>query len=572
MAQPETLDAMQAALQHRRGDCRWKLLREGLAIGISGWSDSIGGEPIFDDGEVVVALHGTLWDPDRWNDSGRTGPQAALLRSAYQVRGERLWSDLRGAFALILFDRPRGKLFCVRDPVGLKPLFVAVRSDTVAFASECGAILACPWQSRELDESHVLEWLIEQWPEKRKTFWRGVERVPNSSTLEVTQHHVRSSVHWQPELLTDAPCKSFSEARELYRDLFLQRVQQFARSPLPLACTVSGGLDSSSIFGVLQHLSRMGGLPAPGIVGLTLAAPAEDPAFEQDYAEAVAAQWGASLHAVPLSPGVVTSGSELSLPPNGQMDRDLLATAAAAGTRVLLCGMGGDEWSGGPARLWLGTELAAGNWGGLWNSLRHWGLFPSLRWVCKEAVYRTLPRGAWPWFRRLRAERPPAWLGPRMLACWKRRPRPRSPLSPAGFRSLDQVPQWEIWTDPYRLFALEFSERECSRHGLDYRCPFNDPELIQFAFSTPARWRWHQGVDRYLHRVCMDGFCPETVRWRTSKAEFSSVYRQSLRAQQNRLELLARRRADWVCPEALRASTIPPGPLWTLYACDALAS
>src|SRR5258707_8017116 len=75
-----------------------------------------------------------------------TGDTAVMLR-ALGLHGRSAVSWLRGMFAFACWDREQRRLLLARDPLGIKPLYIARSSDpeagwSVAFASELRALLA----------------------------------------------------------------------------------------------------------------------------------------------------------------------------------------------------------------------------------------------------------------------------------------------------------------------------------------------------------------------------------------------------------------------------------------------
>jgi len=75
-----------------------------------------------------------------------TGDAAVVLR-ALATRGHRALRTFRGMFALACWDPRRRTLLLARDPLGIKPLYVARPADpragwSLAFASEVRALLA----------------------------------------------------------------------------------------------------------------------------------------------------------------------------------------------------------------------------------------------------------------------------------------------------------------------------------------------------------------------------------------------------------------------------------------------
>lgn len=82
---------------------------------------------------------------------GPGGSDAGVILAGWQAWGPGLLPRLRGPFALVVLDGPRGLLFCARDRFGQRPLHYARAGEGFAFASEVQALLAWPGVGREAD-------------------------------------------------------------------------------------------------------------------------------------------------------------------------------------------------------------------------------------------------------------------------------------------------------------------------------------------------------------------------------------------------------------------------------------
>jgi asparagine synthetase B (glutamine-hydrolysing) len=129
--------------------------------------------------------------------------------------------------------------------------------------------------------------------------------------------------------------------------------------------------------------------------------------------------------------------------------------------------------------------------------------------------------------------------------------------------------------------ARESEERSMARQGLELRLPFYDPAIIQFAMSTPERLRSLGRTTKRFHRSAMRDTLPESVRARTTKADFMNTFRKQLDECDTELRFgVAQRRKDWVRPEAAAAliehrrepslAGWAEWRIWSLAGCDAL--
>jgi asparagine synthase (glutamine-hydrolysing) len=557
-----------------------------------------------EDESLVLVLDGRV---DNWEElrrellargaALRDRSDAELVLRAYESWGRECLHHIDGDFALVIWDARRREAFCARDRVGNKPLHYRWDGKTLAFASELHPILALPWVKQEFNEGMLAEFLAADWLSRDETFWLGIMRLMAAHRMAVGATGPRLEKYWAPDLWVTLPYTRDEEFVEHYRELFTDVVRRMSRSCHPVACEVSGGLDSSAVFAVAENLRRQDRLPAPAIDGYALDFHDDVDANELEYGRAVGRFLGVTIHEIspttmPTSVYRETASFYRDFPgyPNGIMGLGVREGARARGSRVLLTGIGGDEWVDG-SRTYYAEALAARHWTNLYAHLtvdrREKGLPTALRYLLQYGMYPLLPlavRGTLRKFiigsrmGRLNTE---AWLTPNLRRLMNVR---RAKYRVAGKDRVRRVGQRVlnfILSDAYSAFARESEERLSSSAGLEIRRPFFDPRMIQFCFATPERLRLRGRIGKAMHRQAMIGLLPETVLSRETKASFMIAFRRHLEDMTEILtEQIPARRCLWIRPTAVGAycarqgnpkySGWPELMLWTLFTCDAI--
>jgi asparagine synthase (glutamine-hydrolysing) len=261
-----------------------------------------------------------------------------------------------------------------------------------------------------------------------------------------------------------------------------------------------------------------------------------------------------------------------SVTPNRFVWTPLLRRAAADGIDVMLDGEGGDELFGCSTYLVADHLLAARPLAALRTSRRLPGMGsrPRPRWIARSLlVYGA--RGALPrrLHERMRAARGhrnrPDWLtvdvaDPRWA--WKRRSGPRWWASLAHQLTSDSVG------------AADQNRREAAMHGLAFRHPLRDPELIDLVLGLPPELAFHPRLDRPLLRAAMEGQLPDQTLRDTSKPFFNALAEDALTGpdlaplhellDDPHAELAARVRAGALAALLDRAATAAAPPGWEL--------
>jgi asparagine synthase (glutamine-hydrolysing) len=552
-----------------------------------------------DDGQVVLTMDGRLdnWEELRRELLGagavlRTRSDGELVLRAYEAWGRECLAHLDGDFAFALWDARRQVVFCARDRMGRKPFNYHWDGTRLTFASELHAILAMPWVPRTLNEGAVAECLAMAWRSREDTPWVGVRRLVAAHWMEIGPGHQQITEYWRPELHTPIVYARDEEYVEHYRHLLADAVRRTSRTHRPLACEVSGGLDSSAIFAVAADLERSKRLPAPSLAGFTLRFQGGE-ADERAYAGDVAAHVGLPVHEIeptrkPLSWYEAWAEKYQELPgyPNGVMGWGIRRAASEQGARALLVGIGGDEWLAG-SRDYHAEALAAREWRHLYRALsvdlRDYGLSDTSAWFARSSALVLLPERA---IARLRARRQYGtssapghedWLTSAFRDVLRERTAADvHPTDITRFPRAGQAALHRTLLGAYNVLARESEERLAASLGVELRLPLFTTAIVQFAFSTPERLRRRGHTIKALHRRAMRTMLPQRVLERASKADFMVTF--ALHVDELRGFLTAdRRRAlqDWVRRQDLDAfcnrygeptsNSVVEWKLWSLF-------
>lgn len=156
---------------------------------------------------------------------------------------------LDGVFAIILYDESTETLYVGRDRFGIRPLFVYTSPYTIAFSSELKGL---PTPLSKMDTvQQVLpgtfsKLLLSYSPEKT-TF--GSKPVVFS---QPTPYYIHKYIQ--------NPMMGYQEALDGIRSLLRRSVRKRMMSDRPIACLLSGGLDSSLITALVNQLMPKGKL------------------------------------------------------------------------------------------------------------------------------------------------------------------------------------------------------------------------------------------------------------------------------------------------------------------------
>lgn len=250
-----------ATLAHRGPDDSGSYYDENMGMHFRRLSiidaSSKGHQPMMSgDGRFVIVLNGEIYNYRELREELKNighvfsgDSDTEVLLKCYEEYGDSCIGRIRGMFAFVVWNRKTKTVTAFRDRIGIKPLYI-YEGEQIVMASEIKAILEYDRKAKVLDENSVFKYISRCWvDDSNDTFYKKVKSVPQASMLKVKEGRIEKSVYWALE----AGKGRLFGADEL-RERFEEMVRLHLRSDVPLAATLSGGMDSTSIVAVASRV------------------------------------------------------------------------------------------------------------------------------------------------------------------------------------------------------------------------------------------------------------------------------------------------------------------------------
>jgi len=267
----EVLAQMTRVLAHRGPDAQgdhWEQRPDGSGVGLGHRRLSIidlesGQQPLCNEDESVwVAFNGEIYnyrelrpELEAAGHQFKTHSDTETIVHLYEEKGLDFLQDLRGMFALAIWDRRRDRLILARDRLGQKPLVYHESPGRLLFASEIKSLLQVPEVPRELDPVALDEYLAYLYVPHPRTMFRGIRKLPPASYAVYERGRLHIQPYWTPDL-NHRTTASPTEMREQLSAELQEAVRLRLRSDVPLGAFLSGGIDSTIIVGLMQKFSE----------------------------------------------------------------------------------------------------------------------------------------------------------------------------------------------------------------------------------------------------------------------------------------------------------------------------
>ncbi len=495
-----------------------------------------GDQPIYnEDKTIAIIFNGEIYNfPELRAELMQRGYQfytktdTEVVLHGFEEFGLDYFNRLNGIFAFAIYDKKNARLLLVRDHFGVKPLHYWSNGSTLLFASEYKAILVHPTVRREINRQALHCQMNLRYNQNDETLIKSIYRLPPASYLVYQDAKITIKSYYQLPVNLNFNLTE-DAAIEGIRFYLRQAVKRQLLSDVPLGVYLSGGMDSSAL------VAMMAAEKISPINTFTLGF--NETTDEFDDAAVIARKFGTkhtttALTVAPLQnfPETIWHAEE---PKINLLQGFHLSDFVSKNLKVALGGLGGDEifigydiyrylWI---LRRWLKNRtgilqkslfdavsallFAAQNASKIlkWDEYRR-GLQMLFSVGDLERFYLIL-RNCWDYDRRFAKEiyQPEylqtlpelthTWFDPIFAAC--------RDLPP-----LDAIAYVEFHSKMLNDYILT-EDRMSMAHGLELRVPFLDRDLVEFAFTIPARMRMKSGQTKGLFRKAMEPFLPPKI-------------------------------------------------------------
>ena len=268
---PETLIAMAAIQSHRGPDkAGWKIIEDrGVGFGqarlaIIDLDPDRAQQPFISrDGQYAVIHNGEFYDykyirADLTSRGYRFNSKCdseLVLHLTDRLGLEGALPHLRGEFAFAIYERSADRLTLVRDRFGVKPLYWTLTPNGLVFGSEIKVLLAHPDVECRFDSQGLYHQLM-QLMVPGTTAFKGIYAVEPGQMVTFQRRDGRLQVskkqYWDLNFPLQGERSNLAD--EVYieqlRHHFVKAIQLRLEADVPVACYLSGGIDSCSIMGV----------------------------------------------------------------------------------------------------------------------------------------------------------------------------------------------------------------------------------------------------------------------------------------------------------------------------------
>jgi asparagine synthase (glutamine-hydrolysing) len=474
------------------------------------------------DNGLSTALVGfPIWKNSQHAEMASQQGHAKTLAYVYQNTGNAFLDNISGTFAFFVSDPANQSLLVGTDRMGNFPVYYTQTKKGVIFGSSANTVLEHPCVAKTITPQGVYSYVYFHMVPSPISIYKNVKKLPAAHYFCVKDGNLTTERYWSPEF-NSRRNKSFEQFGKELREELRKSVSRCIQPNQKTASFLSGGLDSSTVTGVLAELSENGS----DAYSIGFSADGYD---EMAYARITAKHFGVRLHeyyvtpedVVDALPRIATSydepfGNSSALPAWFCAD-----VAAKDGVERLVAGDGGDELFAGNERY--AQQAIFENWLQIPKTLRSGFLEPiiaaapgQIPLADKAKSFISQANTSLPdrlqTYNFLHRHQPSEIFSAQFLNDVD----PRAPLAilrkiynaPAKATALNRMLylDWQITLADNDLRKVNHMG---ALAGVEISYPMLDDGLVDFSLQIPDEWKLKRSKLRHFYKESLRGWLPD---------------------------------------------------------------
>lgn len=429
-----------------------------------------------------------------------------VLKSYIQWKSKAL-EKFNGMFSFTIYDSIENTIFCVRDRMGIKPFFYSKTNEQFIFGSTIKTILASKIVSPEISRKGLIDNFKYGTTQNPNTCFNAIFSLKPAHylTINLNTNEFSEVRYWQIPANTQNQNLRFSDAYENLKEALSKAIKYRVETNTNIGLFLSGGIDSSLTAAIASQYRKE-------LNAFTLGFSNFNDMNEVSQASLIAKQYNlnhfiqdSNVDDYLKSIHLTTTAYEEpyhTISANYQLSK----LANRNNTRVVLNGLGGDELFGGYDCY---RKLK------LWKTIRHFAPIASkvpethikLKKIKQFSSYKN-SSAFYSHFYTIFSDQEIRELFqtetkiPDSLIQYTEKHHFSDDFEALSFLNLSS------YISNHQTRALDRTTMENSMEG---RLPFLDHNFIETAFSIPTKYKYKNGIQKFILKQIGNEFLPKEV-------------------------------------------------------------
>jgi asparagine synthase (glutamine-hydrolysing) len=226
----------------------------------------LGHQPMMsEDGNFIITYNGEIYNfkeiKEELSGSGyifKSKSDTEVILNGYIKYGPDVINKFRGMFSLAIYNSKTKSLFFAKDRMGIKPFYYTVTRNGFYFSSEIKPLISLSGVEKKIRKESVLEYFAFGKVHSPNTMFENIYKLPAACSGTFGNNGLEISKFWTPygsKMIFD-DAETENGYRDILFNLFKESVNYRLVSDVPVGIFLSGGVDSTGILGMINHLGR----------------------------------------------------------------------------------------------------------------------------------------------------------------------------------------------------------------------------------------------------------------------------------------------------------------------------
>ncbi|MDX2195442.1 MAG: asparagine synthase (glutamine-hydrolyzing) [Cytophagales bacterium] len=444
-----------------------------------------------------------------------TQSDTEVLLKGYMTYGIEILQKLNGMWAFCIYDHVKKTALLARDRTGLKPLYIYNNSQYIYFSSEIKSITTIQNFDKKINNNAILNYLIFAETEKNnQCIFYNIKEINSSEYLyiDIKKNEIIQKKYYTFQQIS-VNCDT-----QILREKIEDSVKIRMRSDVPVACTLSGGIDSTSIASIMSKHASTGLYTFSSVLNNSTLS-------EKKWIDIASSQIKCTPIYDEVKPTDIAHHLEkfvydLDIPVmnlNTYMHYSLMKSVSTKGIKVVLEGQGADELFAGYYHyfyIYFLYKIYNNEYENLLKNVKINLIFFN---IIKQIVYKYSSNINY-------------------INQLKKRYKIYQFIKQDFINTTQNNNQFlqEIYNNPAEKLIFDYfgntlktmyrcADRNAMAHGVESRMPFaDDLPLFEYALNIPWDFKIRDGVSKYCLREAMKPYLPHSIYARKDKVGFVS--------------------------------------------------
>lgn len=225
---------------------------------------STGKQPIYnEDKSLVIVLNGEVYNYKALREDllkkghiFTTTSDTETVLHCFEEYGVGCLDKLNGMYAFAIYDFKNQKVTVARDRIGEKPLYYYSDGEKLLFASELKSIIASGMVEKKICKEALCQYLQLTYIPAPLTILENVYKLCPGNYMEIDINGgFEIKTYWNVTYSEKTLITDYEECKRELRKAMFNAVEECMVSDVPVGAFLSGGIDSTTIVGIMSKIS-----------------------------------------------------------------------------------------------------------------------------------------------------------------------------------------------------------------------------------------------------------------------------------------------------------------------------